>query len=94
MELYRKISQKIENHLRSGNDKILVIDGARQIGKTHVIRRTAKSLFKNYIEINMEADKISQRAFRERPHRERLLSVTEFHCGRQNGEQKRHHSLY
>lgn len=63
MELYRKISQKIENHLRSGNDKILVIDGARQIGKTHVIRRTAKSLFKNYIEINMEADKISQRVF-------------------------------
>lgn len=33
MELYRKISQEIENHLKSGNDKILVIDGARQIGK-------------------------------------------------------------
>ena len=34
--LYRKIQAFIEDHLRSDSDKILVIDGARQIGKTLV----------------------------------------------------------
>ncbi len=63
MELYRKISQDIESHLKSGSNKILVIDGARQIGKTHIIRHTAQALFKNYIEVNMEADKLSDRVF-------------------------------
>ncbi len=65
MELYRKIGQSIENHLKNGSDKILVIDGARQIGKTHIIRRTAQALYKNYIEVNMEADKLSSRTFAE-----------------------------
>lgn len=31
--LYRKIASYIEEHLRSDSDKILVIEGARQIGK-------------------------------------------------------------
>ena len=31
--LYRKISADIEAHLRSGSNKILVVEGARQIGK-------------------------------------------------------------
>lgn len=35
--LYRKISADIEAHLCSGNDKILVIEGARQIGKLFLI---------------------------------------------------------
>lgn len=31
--LYRKIQNYIENHLQSSSNKILVIEGARQIGK-------------------------------------------------------------
>lgn len=30
--LYRKISQVIEEHLLSENSKILLVDGARQVG--------------------------------------------------------------
>ena len=37
--LYRKISAEIENHLLSGNDKILVVEGARQVGKSYIIRK-------------------------------------------------------
>ena len=36
--LYRKISAEIEAHLLSGNDKIMVVEGARQIGKSYIIR--------------------------------------------------------
>ena len=61
--LYRKIQSYIENHLRPGSNKILVIDGARQIGKTYIIKYTAKKLFKNYIEINMLEDSLKDRYF-------------------------------
>ena len=61
--LYRKIQSYIENHLRSGSNKILVIDGARQIGKTFIIKYTAEKLFKNYIEINMLEDSLKDRYF-------------------------------
>ena len=61
--LYRKIQSYIENHLRSGSNKILVIDGARQIGKTYIIKYTAEKLFKNYIEINMLEDFLKDRYF-------------------------------
>lgn len=61
--LYRKIQSYIENHLRSGSNKILVVDGARQIGKTYIIKYTAEKLFKNYIEINMLEDSLKDRYF-------------------------------
>ncbi len=61
--LFRKIQSYIENHLRSDSNKILVIDGARQIGKTYIIKYTAEKLFKNYIEINMLEDSLSDRLF-------------------------------
>ena len=35
---YRKISEIIEEHLKSDDNRILLIDGARQIGKTFIIR--------------------------------------------------------
>ena len=61
--LYRKIENDIISHLQSRTDKILVIDGARQIGKSYIIREVGKKLFSNYIEINMETDKLGDRIF-------------------------------
>lgn len=54
--LYRKIEAFIENHLRSDSDNILIIDGARQIGKTFIINHVGKKLFENYIELNFVDD--------------------------------------
>ncbi len=33
--LKRKISKKIEEHLKSDSNKMLIVDGARQIGKSY-----------------------------------------------------------
>ncbi len=63
--LYRKIESLIEEHLKSGSPKILVVDGARQVGKTYIIRHVGKKLFSNYIEINMVEDSISEKLFSE-----------------------------
>lgn len=61
--LYRKIEGLIEEHLRSDSRKILLIDGARQVGKTFIIRHVGQKLFSNYIEINMVADSEGDRLF-------------------------------
>lgn len=54
--LYRKIESLIEEHLKSDSGKILLIDGARQVGKTYIIRHIGQKLFENFIEINMVED--------------------------------------
>lgn len=63
--LYRKIEVLIENHLKSNSPKILLIDGARQVGKTYIIRHVANKLFENVIEINMVEDSLGDRLFAE-----------------------------
>lgn len=71
--LYRKIERYIENHLLSDSNKILLVDGARQIGKSFIIRHIGQKIFKNYIEINMEEDKLGNKLFAE------AKSVTDFY---------------
>ncbi|MCI5850867.1 MAG: AAA family ATPase [Sutterellaceae bacterium] len=63
--LKRKIAAKIEDCLRSGAQKALIIEGAKGVGKTCVIRETGRRLFRNFIEVNMEEDKRSDRLFAE-----------------------------
>ena len=62
--LYRKITSKIEGYLRSGSNKMLVVDGARQVGKSYIIRYVGEKMFANFIEINMELDKQKDRIFK------------------------------
>ena len=61
--LKRKIAELIEEHLRSDSERILLIDGARQVGKTYIIRHVGKRLLPNFIEINMLEDSIGDRLF-------------------------------
>jgi len=60
--LYRKIAKTIEDHLTSSS-KIMLVDGARQIGKTYIIRHVGKQNFENFIEINMVEDSLGDRLF-------------------------------
>ena len=61
--LYRKISRLIADHLRTQDPRILLVDGARQVGKTYIIRYVGKQLFKNFIEVNMVEDSLGERLF-------------------------------
>ncbi len=62
--LYRKIKSYIENYLNSNEDKILLIEGARQIGKSYIIRNVGTELIKNYVEINFVADDDGDKIFK------------------------------
>lgn len=61
--LHRKIESLIESHLKSNSSKILLIDGARQVGKTYIVRYVGGKLFENFIEINMVEDSLGERLF-------------------------------
>lgn len=61
--LRRKIQKKIQDYYRSGSNKVLLLDGARQIGKSFIIRHEGKKFFKNYIEINFLEDKNGEKLF-------------------------------
>ena len=61
--LQRKIEATIEAHLKSNSKKILLVDGARQVGKTYIIRYVGQKLFENFIEINMVEDSLGDRLF-------------------------------
>ncbi|MBQ6770785.1 MAG: ATP-binding protein [Bacteroidales bacterium] len=61
--LYRKFENRIEEFFRSEPNKILLVNGARQIGKSYLIRYVGKKLFKNYVEINLKEDKESRGIF-------------------------------
>ena len=55
--LFRKYEKRIEEFFRKEPNKILLVNGARQIGKSYLIRYVGKRMFKNYIEINLKEDK-------------------------------------
>ena len=63
--LYRKISAYIEEHFKSGSDKILLIEGARQIGKSYIIRDVGTRLFPNFVEINFALDEEGTQLFKK-----------------------------
>lgn len=57
--LYRKFEKRIEQFFQEEPNKILLVNGARQIGKSYLIRHVGKKLFRNYIEIDLKEDKES-----------------------------------
>ncbi len=61
--LYRKFTSELEKFLLNEPQKILLVNGARQIGKSYLIRYVGKKLFKHYVEINLKADQESNRIF-------------------------------
>ena len=71
--LYRKIHKVIEDHFKSNNNRILLLDGARQVGKTYIIREVGKKVFENFIEIDMLSDFVNNKIF------ENVRSIEDFY---------------
>ena len=61
--LERKFTTYLEDFLSNKTNKILLVNGARQIGKSYIIRYVGKKLFANFVEINLKEDKEGDRLF-------------------------------
>ena len=61
--LERKFTSVLEDFLLENQNKILLVNGARQIGKSYLIRYVGKRLFANFVEINLKEDKEGEQVF-------------------------------
>ena len=71
--LYRKVEPLITDYFASNTDKVLVVTGARQIGKSYIIRYCAERHFKNIVEINLITDAEGDKVF------ENIRTVDDFY---------------
>ena len=61
--LERKFTNVLEQFLNENQNKILLVNGARQIGKSYLIRYVGKRLFTHFVEINLKDDKEGEQVF-------------------------------
>ncbi|MCQ2121576.1 MAG: AAA family ATPase [Fibrobacter sp.] len=61
--LKRKLTKVLENWLKSGHEKALLLTGARQVGKTTAVREFAGKFYKHFVEVNFVKNPIAKRAF-------------------------------
>jgi len=61
--LKRKFTEYLERFLKTEHNKILLVNGARQVGKSYLIRYVGKKLYKTYVEINLKEDKENEKIF-------------------------------
>ncbi len=54
--LRRNVEKELKEYYLNKGESILILTGARQVGKSYIIRETAKLHFKHYIEINLSDD--------------------------------------
>ena len=85
--LYRKIEKKIEYKLKNSN-KIIVVDGARQVGKTYLIRVICRNLYKNFHEINLLDDFNSYKVFEKIRNAQDFYLQLSSYFGRELGNKK------
>src|SRR3990167_8570370 len=76
MIMYRKALGYLENWLTSQARKPLVIRGARQVGKTWLIRQFAKTMNLTLIEINFEKRPDRADLFRSNDPQQILLELS------------------
>ena len=58
--MYRKIEEKIEKWITSSRNALL-ITGARQVGKTYIIREVTKKYFESVVEINFYENELARK---------------------------------
>lgn len=61
--LERKFASFLECFLMEKPNKILLVNGARQIGKSYIIRHVGQKLFPHFVEINLKEDMEGDKVF-------------------------------
>ena len=61
--LKRKAYKSITNWYNQNLKKCLLVDGARQIGKTYIIRKFLEENSKSFVEFNLYDDNLAKEAF-------------------------------
>ena len=71
--LYRKVEKELERFRQGEDKKALLITGARQVGKTYIIREFGNRAYQSFVEINFYENKQAQSLFENARNSEDLL---------------------
>lgn len=72
--IYRKIVRELENWNALRSKEALLIDGARQVGKTFIVREFARQHFKSVVELNFLKNKKLKKLFAEVADEQEVLT--------------------
>ena len=64
--MYRRALDHLQQWVTSDRRKPLIVRGARQVGKSHLVRQLAGLAFENLLEINLEVDRDAASLFESR----------------------------
>ncbi len=62
--LNRKIDSYLREYLKSDMSQILIVEGARQVGKSYSIREAGKAIYPHFVEVNFAEDDRDKGLFR------------------------------
>lgn len=82
----RKIGSVIERYFETDDAPILIIEGARQVGKSYIIREMGSKHYKNYVEINMTEDKECSKLFQDVHSTKDIYYTVQAICGKPLGD--------
>lgn len=77
--MYRDIEQILSAWFYEEDRLPLVLRGARQVGKTYIVEKFAKSYFQNYVNINFEYEPVYSRCFESLNPTEILKAISSIH---------------
>ena len=61
--MYREVTEKLKEWKDSGAKKAFFITGARQIGKTYIVREFGRNNYTKFVEINFIENKDANKLF-------------------------------
>lgn len=80
--MYRTALEKLKKWKQSHRRKPLIIEGARQVGKTWLIKEFGKSCYSDTVYINFDSNASMTELFRGDLNPDRILKGLELYCGR------------
>lgn len=81
MELYRTIETKLEQWKASGSRRPLILEGARQVGKTWVMQSFGKKFYAKTAYFNFESSSELCEEFKPSVMPERVIEILQLYCG-------------
>ncbi|MCD8118035.1 MAG: ATP-binding protein [Lachnospiraceae bacterium] len=80
--MYRKAIEQLVEWKSDPNRKPLILRGARQVGKTWLMKEFGENYYKNYAYISMDENERMEEVFREAFDIERIISMLEIEAGK------------
>ena len=88
MEMEREIVNKLINWKNQRNRKPLIIHGARQVGKTYIVKEFGKNYYENTIYVNFETNTELLKDINENIDPEKIINKLELYYGEKIQEEK------